>query len=91
MIEQRGTRCRPITEMYVDSLKGLKKRGTRGEGRQRSQGKIGQLLTSQSQNFPNFVIIVVRMVKSAYDTIGAADQYSLLKADGVESVIPNIE
>jgi len=38
MIEQRGTRCRPITEMHVDSLKGLKKRGTRGEGR---QGKIG--------------------------------------------------
>ena len=38
MIEQRGTRCRPITEMHVDSLKGLKKRGTRGEGR---QGNIG--------------------------------------------------
>src|SRR6218665_1752770 len=38
MIEQRGTRCRPITEMHVDSLKGLKKRGTRGKGR---QGKIG--------------------------------------------------
>jgi len=24
-------------------------------------------------------------------TLGAADQYSLLKADGVESVFPNIE
>ena len=35
MIEQRGTRS--ITEMYVDSLKGLKKRVTRGDGR---QGKI---------------------------------------------------
>jgi len=37
MIEQRGTRS--ISEMYVDILKGLKKRGTREEGRQDKVGK----------------------------------------------------
>src|SRR6218665_3530441 len=37
MIEQRGTRS--ISEMYVDILKGLKKRGTREEGRQDKIGK----------------------------------------------------
>ena len=36
MVEQRGTR---ISEMYVDILKGLKKRGTREEGRQDRIGK----------------------------------------------------